>query len=136
MHYREPIYHDRQSVRNDGDFLTSSTEFVDLTGVTLTTKDLGSTGSYAIHASVLVSGSLNNTTVSFRVTSDGTPLGDGVDLAMRTKDLDEGYTFLGTSSEVEAGKDLQIQVKTDIGTVTVRKFSLLIDGIPAIRVIQ
>lgn len=135
MLYQEATFHDRQCSLNENSQNTSSTSFVNITGATLTTKDLGSTGSYVIWFTVLISASLNNTTASFRLLEDGSPVGAELHITLRTKDLDIGYT-LTEGIDSEANVVFQLQWKTDIGTLTLQEHNLTIDGIPSYRVVE
>ena len=133
--YQEATFHDRQSMESVIPQSTLSTTFVDITGATITTKDLSQDGTYQVLTPVLVSASLNNTLASFRITVDGNQVGDISTIALKVKDLDIGYTFTGTLPGISSGQELQIQFSTDKGVLTLQEFSFSVDGIPTSRVI-
>ena len=133
--YQEKIFHDRQIVGSTTPFATTSTSFVDIPGAVITTKDLSQGANYLSSAALLVSGSLNNTTATFRGILDGVPFGAEVPITLRSKDSDVGYTLLGLSSDVQAGSAIKLQCKTDIGTLTIVEYAISVDGIPQSRVI-
>lgn len=135
--FQEATFHDRQFVNNENPESTSSTEFVDLPAAELTTKDLGVNGSYTLAFSMLISGSLNNTKASIRLLVDGVPLADEgtINVVLKVKDLDVGYTLHGIASSIPAGTVLKAQYKTDIGTITVTEFNIIMDGVSEARVI-
>lgn len=132
--FQETTFHDRQCKIDENSTNTSSTIFADVLGSTLTTKDLGSDGSYTASLSILMFSSLNNTTISFRLLANGSPIGSVRNLSIRFKDLDIGYTLLACV-EVGPGVVLQLQWKTDIGTITSSERGMIIDGIPLHRVV-
>jgi hypothetical protein len=134
--FQEATFHDRQSEESAIPQATSSGTFVNVTGATITTKDLSQDGTYQIATPVLVSSSLNNTTGSFRITVDGIQVGDVSDITLKIKELDVGFTFTGTLSGISAGKIIQLQYLTDKGTLTLSEFSITVDGIPTARVVE
>ena len=134
--YHPPIMHDRQGVQSTTPQSTSSTVFVDIAGATITTKDLGGPGGYTGWASVLLQNNQNNATPTLRVTFNGVPEGNLAEIVLRTKGQDVGYTFLANIENVDAGTVIQLQYNTDIGTLTMQEFSILVDGIPQSRVIE
>lgn len=136
MQNREPIFHDRQKMESTTPQNTASTTFVDVTDGTLTTKDLSQNGTYMMWVPILIQASLNNTLASFRLTLDGNQIGDVSTITLRVKELDVGYTFTGNLSGIGAGQVIQLQYKTDIGTLTLEEFSIMFDGIPTIRVVE
>jgi len=133
--FQETTFHDRQCVVEESSHNTSSTIFVDLTGATLTTKDLGSTGTYVLFFSVLLSSSLNNTTATFQLLSGGSPIGGERAIFLRVKDLDIGYTLM-SCIDLEKDSVLQVQWKTDLGTITLPEYNIVLDGIPKYRVVE
>lgn len=133
--YSERIFHDRQVVGSTSPFLTSSNTFIDVPDATLITKDLSQEATYSSSLSLLVAGSLNNTTATFRGTLNGSPFGSEVPINLRNKDADVGYTILGVIGGVAADSEIKLQCKTDSGTLTIVEFAVLIDGIPDSRVI-
>lgn len=133
MFTQESTFHDRQCVIDENTQSTASTTFVDVTDATLTTTDLGSTGTYLLWFSVLLQSSLNNTEASFRLVEDGSPVGMERHIILRIKEQDVGYTILGCI-EAEDGVVMKLQWKTDIGTITLQEFNIIVDGIPKIRV--
>ncbi len=135
MQNREPIFHDRQSMESAIPQSTNSNSFVDVDDAIITTKDLSQDGTYMIWVPVLVQASLNNTTASFRLTLDGDQIGDVSTIVLKVKELDVGYTFMGTLPGIGAGQVLQLQYSTDKGVLTLEEFSISVDGIPTIRVV-
>ena len=136
--YHEPIFHDRNSVTNEVPQSTNSSVFVDLVGASITTKDLGEDGNYQSLMPIIVNCTSNNTTISFRVLLDGNPVGSEKHIFVKTKDLDLGYTItsnLGGAS-LPPNSTIQVQYKTDKGTVEVTGFGIVSDGIPASRVLE
>lgn len=134
--FQEATFHDRQSVESAIPQATSSGTFVNVTGATITTKDLSQDGTYQIATPVLVSSSLNNTVGSFRITLDGIQVGDVSDITLKIKELDVGFTFTGTLPGISAGKIIQLQYLTDKGALTLSEFSVTVDGIPTARVVE
>ncbi len=135
--FQEATFHDRQSVNSTVLQQTSSSIFSDVLGASFTAKDLAQHGNYLGWLSVLVSNTNNNATASFRLTLNANPSGNESTISLRVKDLDVGYTLmsdLGGSGIVD-GDVLQLQYATDIGTLSLIEFSLVIDGIPSSRVV-
>jgi len=133
--FQEATFHDRQATGSTTPQSTSSTTFIDITGATITTKNLGEPGNYAASTSLLVSNTNNNSTISIRATLDGVPVGVPATIKIRTKDLDIGYTLLTTISGIESGKVIQLQMATDIGTLTLSEYAISVDGVPDSRVV-
>ncbi len=134
---REPIFHDRQFTASAGSQTTSSPTFVDITGATLTTKDLSQESNYSLMFSFIVSPSVANTTATFRLLVDGVPFSPmGKSLLLKTNNADVSDTFLGFITGISAGEIIKFQWQTDIGVLTLSDFSFLIDGIPDARVIE
>jgi hypothetical protein len=131
-----PIVHDRQSMESAVPQSTVSNIFVDVTGATITSKDLGESGTYQIATPILISSSLNNTLASFRVVLDGNQIGDVSVITLKIKELDIGFTFTGTLPGINTNQVIQLQYSTDKGTLTLSEFSMTIDGIPTSRVVQ
>lgn len=134
--YQQPTFHDRQCTIDETSQTTSSLTFVDVTGASLTTTDLGQPEVYVLWFSVLVSASLNNTTASFRLTVDGVPSSMDRKLFLKVKDQDVGFTFMGCAEDVGTGSVFQAEWATDNGTLTLAEYNLVIDGIPSSRVIK
>ena len=135
--HQEATFHDRQGVDSTVRQDTTSTSFVDVTGATITAKDLGSIGAYLGWVSVLMSASLNNTIAFFRITLNSIPLGTSTQVSLRNKDLDVGYTIMGDLNglDIVVGDVIQLQMATSSGTLSLIEYSLLIDGVPASRVV-
>ena len=135
--FQEATFHDRQTANSNVLQQTSLTTFVDVTGAAITAKDLGSSGDYLGWLSVLISSSLNNTTASFRVTLNGSPIGSVADISLRVKDLDIGYVLMSDlgGMGIVGGDVLQLQFATNIGTISLVEFSVLVDGVPESRVV-
>lgn len=134
--HQEATFHDRQYVTNEDPKPTSDTDFVDLPGATLTTKDLGVNGNYALAFSLLLFASLNNTVACFRLVVDGVPFNDDcVNITLKVKDADIGYTIHGVVPSIAAGVVLKAQFKTDKGTITVTDYNISMDGVSESRVI-
>lgn len=135
--HQEATFHDRQFMANEDTEITSSTDFIDLPGAELTTKNLSIDGNYTLAMSILISGSLNNTIASFRLLIDGVPAApEETNIILKVKDLDIGYTLHGIATSIPSGTVLKAQYKTNIGTLTVTEFNILIDGIPQSRVVE
>ena len=135
--HQEATFHDRQAMFNEDPESTSSTDFVDLPGAELTTKNLSIDGNYTLAMSLLISSSLNNTTASFRLLVDGVPVGPNETIiTLKVKDLDIGYTLHGIATSIPRETVLKVQYKTSAGTLTVTEFNILIDGIPQSRVVE
>lgn len=135
--HQEATFHDRQSVNSVVLQQTSSSTFSDVTGATITAKDLSQSGDYIGWLSVLMSNNSNNATVSFRVTLNGAPSGNVATIMLRFKDLDVGHMLMSDFGGVgiSAGDVLQLQYATDIGTLSLASFSILVDGVPTSRVV-
>lgn len=114
---------------------TASTTYVDVVGAEITAGDLGESGTYTMSFSVIVSASLNNTTISFQMLNDGVPLGLERTIEVRVKDIDLGYTFTGCIEDVNAGDVIKAQYKTSAGTATISEFSIIADGVPSRRIV-
>ena len=135
--HQESTFHDRQSMFNEDAESTSSTDFIDLPGAELTTKNLSIDGNYTLAMSLLISSSLNNTIAAFRLLVDGVPVGPNETIiTLKVKDLDIGYTLHGIATSIPSGTILKVQYKTNVGTLTVTEFNILIDGIPQSRVVE
>lgn len=135
--HQEATFHDRQAVSSTVLQDTSNTDFVDINGATITAKQLGSVGAYLGWASLLMSNTNNNTTAFFRITLNGTPLGDITSVILRAKDFDIGYTITGDLNglDIVGGDVIQLQYATSSGTLSLVEYSLLIDGVPSSRVV-
>lgn len=135
--HQEATFHDRQAMFNEDPESTSSTDFIDLPGAVLTTKNLSIDGNYTLAMSLLISSSLNNTVASFRLLVDEIPIDPGETIiTLKVKDLDVGYTLHGIATSIPSGTILKVQYKTSAGTLTVTEFNILIDGIPQSRVVE
>lgn len=136
--YHAPIMHDRQSIQSDGEQSTSSSDFADLVGATITTKN--DNGCFIYHSvmPIVASCTLNNTIASLRVLLNGDQIGEVKTFNMKLKDIDIGYTLTSDLGGVEIPENsaLKIQFSTDKGTLTILSFSILVDGIPCERVIE
>jgi hypothetical protein len=133
--HQEATFHDRQSMESTIPQSTASLVFVDVIGATITTKDLSQEGTYQIWTPVLVSASLNNTIASFRITIDDVQIGNVSEITLKVKELDTGYTFTGTLPGITEGQVMQLEYKTDKGTLTLQEFSIAVDGVPTSRVV-
>ena len=133
--FQEATFHDRQSVESAIPQSTVSLVFVDVTGATITTKDLSQDGTYQVLTPIVVQASLNNTVASFRITLDGNQIGDVSVIELKIKELDVGTTFAGTLSGISNNQVLQLQYATDKGTLTLEEFSMTVDGVPTSRVV-
>ncbi len=133
---REPIFHDRQFVADQTTQTTTSLVFVDITGATLTTKDLGQEGNYETIFTLVIQATQANTLASFRILVNGNPISPMArTLLIKTNNADLGVTFAAFAEDLVVGDVLQVQWKTDKGTITLSEFTLLIDGIPEIRIV-
>ena len=135
--YHSPIMHDRQCVGSEDPHDTTSLTYVDLPGATLTTISLSQPGSYVVTFSALMNVLLNNTTANFRVSIDGVPVDvDGTDVRLKVKELDISYTVSCIAANVPEGAVMQVEYKTDKGTLMVEEYNLTIDGVPQTRVVE
>lgn len=135
--HQEATFHDRQTVSSIVLQQTSSSAFSDVAGASITAKDLAQPGKYLGWLSLLMSNTNNNATASFRLTLNGSPSGNVAEIALRFKDADVGFTLmsdLGGAGIVD-GDVLQLQFATDVGTLDLVEFSILVDGVPASRVV-
>ena len=135
--HQEATFHDRQSISSNVIQTTSSAEFIDVVGATITTKDLSQPACYLGWLSLLLSNTANNAKGFFRITLNGDAIGNAAEISLRVKDLDVGYTLMsdiGGTGLVD-GDVLQLQFATDLGTLTLVEFSLLVDGVPESRVV-
>lgn len=135
--HQEATFHDRQTVSSVALQQTSSSTFSDVTGAFITAKDLAQPGQYLGWLSLLMSNTNNNAVASFRLTLDGNPIGNIAAIMLKVKDLDVGYTLmsdLGGAGIVD-GNVLQLQFATNTGTLSLSAFSVLVDGVPASRVV-
>lgn len=134
--YREPIFHDRQTVLVSGPITTTSTTFVDIPGATLITGDLGSPANYQFWMSLSIQQSNNNTSISFRGVVDGVP-GDSrtVDFGPGSGGEPQHATLVGQASSVGEGTLIEIQWLVSGGEGQINNLGLMIDGIPDIRII-
>lgn len=132
---REPIFHDRQSVEITGPLTTTSATFVDVPGLSITTKDLSQETKYLFIVTVEVSHNANNSSISLRVTVDGSPsTGKAVSFGPNSMNTPQTVTFIG-SGIVAANSVLQAQWSTPSGTATLNLAQVVIDGIPSSRII-
>ncbi len=128
---------DRQFVSNQIPQNTSSGTFVDVTGATLTTKNLRQDGNYLILLPVSVSASVANTTAQFRILVNGSPIsGMPRNLVLKTSNTDVGFTFAVFTDGITDGDVFQVQWLTDKGTLTLNEFDFLMDGIAEELVVQ
>jgi hypothetical protein len=134
--YSEDTYHDVQCLDVVVPQNTASVDFVDITGASLTTKELGQPAIYMVHFSVLIFSSLNNTNAAFDfLVDDVSIIGMGRSIFLKAKDGDIGYTFFGCAPGLSSDSVLKVQWKTNQGTLTLSEFGILINGIPESRVI-
>ena len=133
---REPIFHDRQDIIASGPMTTTSTTFVDIPGADFTTKDLGSPGNYQLWLSLGVQQSNNNTSITFRIVVDGVSgQGRTVDFGPGSANNPQHATLIGQSDNIDAGKFIKFQWLVSGGTGQINNLRILLDGIPAIRVV-
>ena len=135
--YHSPIMHDRQCISSEEPHDTASLTYVDLPDATLTTISLSQPGSYNVTFSALMNATLNNTVANFRVSIDGVPVGvDGTNVRLKVKELDISYTVSCIADNVPEGAVMQVEYKTDKGTLMVEEYNLTIDGVPQTRVVE
>jgi len=128
--------HDRQTVADQNTQVTTLIDtFEDITNATLTTKNLGQRGNYSFFFSIVAQASAANTMATFQLLINGTPEGAPRTLSIKTNNQDIGTTILGLLEGVTGGDVLQAQWKTDKGVLTMSEFNILIDGIPAARLV-
>lgn len=134
--FHAPIFHDRQSINNETPQQTSSDIFSNIAGAELTTKDLGENGNYSSSMPIIISSSLNNSVVSFRVLIDDVAAGSVRHIPIKVKDLNLGYTLTSNlgGSGIPPGSNIKIQWAVNQGTATLSCYSLMTDGIPGSRV--
>lgn len=132
--------HDRQMASSGVLSSTTSTSFLDLNSMTLTSKDLGSTGTYLVSFSSQVSCNRNGIPVDFRLVVNGVPLTNSetsyVAGRNATTNLDYGTaaaTWL--ISGVASGTTIKIQWKVAGYTGRVAERRLVIDGVPTSDVV-
>lgn len=136
MSNREPIFHDRQFVIDQVSQNTSSLIFVDITNAEITTKDLAVESNYSVFFTLIISGSVANTIASFQILANGGPISMMPrTVNLKTNNADLGATFMGAVEDINGDDVLQVQWKTDKGTLTLSEFNFFIDGIPEHRVI-
>ena len=135
--FQEATFHDRQAASSMAVQTTSSAIFTDVTGATITAKDLAQPGAYLGWLSLLLSNNANNAMALFRLTLNGDVIGNIAEVSLRVKDLDVGYTLMSDLGGVGivGGDVLQLQFATDLGTLTLVEFSLVVDGVPSSRVV-
>ena len=133
--YHAPIIHDRNCAQSDEQNSTQSSSYVDLPDATITTK-LQQIGNFTVTFSALMSSTLNNTVANFRVVIGGVPTeADGVDVRVKVKDFDIGYSITCNVESVPINSILKVEYKTSVGTLTVEEYGLAIDGIPQSRIV-
>lgn len=133
---REPIFHDRQDATSIVPQSFSTAGFNDIVGATLTAKDLGSSSNYDIDFFPFVNVSSANTTIILRSLVNGQVSGDDREFLVKTSGFDISLPTVGFLPNVNAGDIIQIQISRDKGTAIVTQFTLQVDGIPEIRVIE
>ncbi len=119
---------------------TNSTSFIDLGQMTLTTKNLGETGTYKITFSCSVNSETRRRTYRFRIVVDGTPFGEEFLGTSPDRATDEhSLSFTQTISGLASGKVIKIQFAIDDDTngnaVNVFNRSLVILGVPDSEVV-
>lgn len=133
---REPIFHDRQAVNVAGPLTTTSTTFVDVSGATLTTKDLAQTVFYQIWVSIEIQHNNNNSTIDVRIIIDGAPsMSRTISFGPSGADNPQSPTIIGSSTGIDAGSVIQVQWNTPSGTAQINDLEMIIDGVPDSRVI-
>lgn len=137
MFTREPIFHDRQTIFIAGPIVTTETEFVNIPGAKITTKDLGSPADYQGWMTVSVENTNNNSVVSFRVIIDEVATEDReIRFGPNAANNPQTITLSAEGSDINLGADFQIQWKTSVGTATINDLRIMIDGIPDHRVVK
>ena len=127
--------HDRQAIQGTSTLQTTSQTFVDLPGMTLTTKDMGEDGSYLITFAALVLHSDQKKQVFFRL------LVDGVEVAVQQltsnfQNLEVSFSFVHQESPTAAGKIVKMEWHNDNkGTASVTNRELVINGVPISSVV-
>lgn len=136
--YTEPVLHDRQEVVVAGlPVTTTSTDFVDIDGAVITTKDLGSDGTYMIFLSMGLNSSNNNSEVIFRGLVDGVPTQEReVPFGPGAGGNPQAVELQAFGSGISVGTEIKLQWKVSSGTATLLATSVIIDGVPDIRVVQ
>ena len=119
---------------------TNSTTFIDLGQMTLTTKNLGETGTYKITFSCSANAETRRRTYRFRIVVDGTPFGEEFLGTSPDRATDEhSLSFTQTISGLASGKVIKIQFAIDDDTngnaVNVFNRSLVILGVPDSEVV-
>lgn len=137
---RKDIFHDRQNIDVDTDppLTTTSNDFVNVPGASLTAKDLGEPGTYLIWIGMKLNSSNNNSEVVFRGMINGSPTIEErpVPFGPSAGGNPKQAELHGFSDNVPEGATVQLQWKVDVGTATIIKLSFSIDGIPGSRVIE
>ena len=130
-------FHDIQFNLGETNLETTSDVFVDIPGAVIEASDLGEIGTYPGWFSFVIQGSSSNTTATFRVTINGVPPNpDGRAVLLKTNNQDFTDLIMGKMEGVVAGDVLQMQWKTDKGTLTLERFELMFDGVRTSRVVD
>lgn len=129
--------HDRQHVSAESSATTTSTAYVDLASMTLTTRNLGALGNYSIHFSAAMTGSSSSAEISIRFLIDGVQVAEVLELGTGLGDDSNMLTLNHLASSLASGKIIKVQWKSDDSshTITAKRRSLTIDGITQARVL-
>ena len=130
------VLFDRQQASSSTQFTTTSTSLVDVTGMTLTTQNLGAAGTYEITYSCRLQIDQKSHPVTFSLSVGGSPvtsrLQDDYDKGSRWHSFSMSYLSTGLTN----GTEIKIQVSSDEGdNVDIFDRQLIIDGVRDDRVL-
>jgi len=133
---REPIFHDRQVNTFSSAITTTSATFSD-TGLTLTTKDLGQSGTYLVWVNADIQHSQNNKSIEIRILIDNVEAPGSVRGA-NSFGADQKMPISTQACKMtDNGNVIKVQWRNvaGTGTATMNTGSLAIDGVPESRVL-
>lgn len=128
---------DMQTVSATDSQVTTSTSFVDIPTMTLSTKNLGESGAYNVQAMVSVSGSANNTVISIIINVDGadTTVSEGI-VELDSAGVAETICSFDFQTGLLSGKEVKLRWKTSTGTATITNRQLIISGAPETTIVD
>lgn len=131
-----PARHDRQDARSSTITSRTATGWQDLAGMTLTTANLGSTGTYLITFTCGRSHNSSGITESFRIVVGGTPVTNAQVRASTFTGEIQQIAITAVVTGISASTIIKVQwEKNGGGTHTVYERQLTIDGIPSSSVV-
>jgi len=126
---------DRQMGHAASGSVTTSTSYVDLATMVLTSKDFGQTGCYIVNFSCRADNSSNNKTNSFQLVVGGAAEVDSEVFYSYSPGEEFSATMYHLLPTVTGGTEIKIQYKTTGGTLTAGHRTLIIDGVPGSQVV-